>query len=185
MVYEPAEDSELLLESASKEVKSEDEVIEIGAGSGFVAEKLVGKCRWVVVTDISPFAVKLLKKKGLDVVRTDIAQGIKKKFSLVLFNPPYLELEDELKRDFWEDCSINGGKGGIEVLCRFLDTLRDFMEKDGRAIVVVSSLNIPKFFEEIKLRGFDYEILAVKRLFFEQLFAIKIFEQESAPRRSH
>lgn len=181
MVYEPAEDSELLLESALKEIRPEDDVIEVGAGSGFVAERLVGKCRSIMVTDISPHAVRILREKGLDVVRTDIARGIKKKFSLVLFNPPYLELEDELKRDFWKDCAINGGKDGIEVICRFLDTLRDFMDKNGRAVVIISSLNLPRFFEEVRRRGFDYKVLAVRKLFFEQLYAIKIFERERDP----
>jgi len=178
MIYEPAEDSELLLETSLKEVKCEDEVIEIGAGSGFVAERLKNRCRSILVTDISPFAVKLLRKKGFDVVRTDIAKGIRKKFSLVLFNPPYLELEEELKGDTWEDCAIHGGKGGMEVICRFLDSLREFMDKRGRAILIVSSHNIPKVFEEIKMRDFQYEILAERKLFFERLFAIKIFERE-------
>lgn len=39
-VYEPSEDSELLLEAALDEIGGEDEVIEIGVGSGFVSEKL-------------------------------------------------------------------------------------------------------------------------------------------------
>lgn len=178
MIYEPAEDSELLLETALEEVKPEDDVIEIGAGSGFVASRMVGKCKSLVVTDISPFAVKLLREKGFDVVRTDIAKGIRKKFSLILFNPPYLELEKELKRGFWEDCAVDGGKGGLEVICRFLDSLRDFMDRNGRAIIIVSSQNFPRFFEELKSRGFDFTVLAEKKLFFEKLFAIKIFERE-------
>ncbi|MCX8172833.1 MAG: methyltransferase [Archaeoglobaceae archaeon] len=178
MIYEPAEDSELLLETALREIKQDDEVLEVGAGSGFVAEKLLGKCRYLIVTDISPFAVKLLRNKGLDVVRTDIATGIKKKFTLILFNPPYLELEPELKRDLWQDCAINGGKGGLEVIKRFLDSIWDFMDKKGRAILIISSLNAPAFFEELKSRGLNFEILAERKMFFEKIFAIKIFEQE-------
>ena len=178
MIYEPAEDSELLLEAALKEVKTEDEVIEIGAGSGFVAERVREKCKYILVTEISPFAAKMLRKKDFDVVQTDIARGVRKRFSLVMFNPPYLELENKLKRGFYEDCAIDGGKGGIEVICRFLDSLRDIMDKDGRAILIVSSQNVPRVFEEIKIRGFKYEILAEKKLFFEKIFAIKIHEQE-------
>ncbi|NHW88548.1 MAG: methyltransferase [Archaeoglobales archaeon] len=177
MIYEPAEDSELLLRAALKEVKKDDTVIEIGAGSGFVAENLVDKCSFLLTTDISPFAVRELKKKKLNVIRTDIAKGVKKKFSLVLFNPPYLELENELKRGFWEDCSINGGKEGIEVISKFLDTLRDFMDKKGRAIIVVSSLN-PRVFDEIKKRGFIFEIIDEEKLFFEKLYAVKILLPE-------
>lgn len=182
MIYEPAEDSELLLEIALKEVKKEDEVLEIGAGSGFVAEKLLGKCRFLLVTDVSPLAVKELKKKGLEVIRTDIAKGIKKKFSLILFNPPYLELEDELKKGNWVDLAVNGGKGGLEVIRKFLDSLRSIMSENGRAILIVSSLNTPRVFEEVLLRGFRYEIVGERRLFFERLYAMKIYEQERDPR---
>ncbi|MEM2086158.1 MAG: methyltransferase, partial [Archaeoglobaceae archaeon] len=169
MIYEPAEDSELLLEVALREVNERDEVLEIGAGSGFVAEKLLGKCKSLLVTDISPYAVKELKKKGLDVLRTDLASGIKKKFSLVLFNPPYLELEEKLKRDPWADMAVNGGKEGLETIKRFLDTLRNFMSPKGRAILIASSINMPRIFEEIESRGFEYEIVAEKRLFFEKI----------------
>ncbi|MEG9195256.1 MAG: HemK2/MTQ2 family protein methyltransferase [Candidatus Methanoglobus sp.] len=178
MIYEPAEDSELLLEAAMKEVKPEDEVIEIGAGSGFVAEKIRGKCKYIMVTDISPFATRALREKGFDVVQTDIARGVRKRFSLVLFNPPYLELEIELKRGFYEDCAIDGGKGGIEVICRFLDSLREIMDEGGRALLIVSSQNASRVFEKMKLMGFQYEIIAERRLFFEKILAIKIREQE-------
>lgn len=181
MVYEPAEDSELLLEVALREVKEEDEVLEIGAGSGFVAEKLIGKCKILVVTDISPFAVKELRKKGLPVVRTDLAKGIKNKFSLVLFNPPYVELEEELKADYWEDRAVDGGKGGLEVISRFLDSLRELLSENGRAILIVSSLNMPRFFEEVKQRGFSCEIVGERKLFFEKLFAMKISERARDP----
>ncbi len=174
-IYEPAEDSELLLEATLKELRSEDDVLEVGAGSGFVAERIVGKCRFLLTTDISPIAVKELRKKGLNVVRTDIARGIKKKFSLVIFNPPYIELEDELKTGDWLDVAVNGGKHGIEVIVRFLDQLDEILAENGRAILIASSQNEPYVFQEIERRGFAYEIVAERKLFFEKLYAIKIF----------
>jgi release factor glutamine methyltransferase len=175
MIYEPAEDSELLLEVALKEVKDDDEVIEIGAGSGFVAEKIRERCKFLVTTDISPYAVKELRKKGLDAIRTDIAAGIKKKFSLVLFNPPYLELEEELKTGSWLDTAIDGGKHGIEVIKKFLDVLDEIMAEGGRAVIIFSSYNRPFVFDEIKVRGYEHEVVGERGLFFEKLYAIKIF----------
>ena len=120
MIYEPSEDSELLLEVALNEVCEKDEVIEIGVGSGFVSEKLICRCKFLVATDISPHAVKEAKKKGIEVVRTDLAKGVRKKFSLVLFNPPYLELEEELKTGDWIDKAIDGGKEGMKLYVDFL-----------------------------------------------------------------
>ncbi len=174
MIYEPAEDSELLLEAALKEVRPEDEVIEIGAGSGFVAERIAGKCRWVVVTDISPYAVKVLREKGLDAVRTDIARGIRKKFTLVLFNPPYLELEDEVRRGDWLDVAIDGGKGGVEVISHFLDSLPEIMGENGRAILIVSSQNEPQIHKLLEEKKISYEVVGKKELFFETLYALKL-----------
>ncbi|RLI72980.1 protein methyltransferase, partial [Archaeoglobales archaeon] len=162
------------LEAALDEICEEDEVIEIGVGSGFVSEKLKDKCKFLVATDISPYAVREAKKKGIEVIRTDLARGIKKRFSLVLFNPPYLELEEELKTGDWVDKAIDGGEKGVEIICRFLDYLDSLLNGKGKAILIVSSVNVPYVFDEIKKRGFRYEIVRQRRLFFEELFALKI-----------
>ncbi|WP_457550797.1 HemK2/MTQ2 family protein methyltransferase [Archaeoglobus sp.] len=173
-VYPPAEDSELLLEVALREVKPKDEVLEIGVGSGFVAERLKEKCRFLLATDINPFACMMAKEKGIDVVRTDLVKGIRKGFTLILFNPPYLELDENEKRGDWLEKAIDGGKGGIEVVCRFLDFVRDVLDEKGRIILIVSSFNVPHVFEEIEKRGFRWKILAKRYLFFEELYALKL-----------
>ena len=175
-VYPPAEDSELLLEAALKEVKAEDEVLEVGTGSGFVAFCIMDKCRFIVATDISPFAVKEAKKKGLEVIRTDLAKGIRKKFTLILFNPPYLELEEYEKTGDWLEKALDGGKHGIEVATRFLDEVEDVLAENGRIILIASSLNTPYIFKDIEKRGFKFEIMARRKLFFEELYALKLWK---------
>lgn len=173
-VYQPAEDSELLLETTLKEIKPNDEVLEVGVGSGFVAERIKDRCRFLLATDINPFAVKMAREKGIEVVRTDLVKGIKKRFTLILFNPPYLELDDEERRGDWLEKAIDGGKHGIEVTCRFLDLVGDVLAENGRIILIASSFNTPRVFEEIERRGFRWEILAKRYLFFEELYALKL-----------
>ncbi len=173
-VYPPAEDSELLLETALKEVREDDEVLEVGVGSGFVAERIKEKCRFLLATDINPYACKVVKEKGIDVVRTDLVKGIRKKFTLILFNPPYLELDEVEKKGDWIEKAIDGGKGGIEVICRFLDLVREVLDERGRIILIVSSFNVPHVFEEIEKRGFMWKIVAKRYLFFEELYALKL-----------
>ncbi len=173
-VYPPQEDSELLLEVALKEIKPDDDVLEVGVGSGYVAEKLKDRCRFLLTTDISPYAVREAKRKGLNVIRTDLTKGIRMKFTLILFNPPYLELSDEEKIGDWLERALNGGKHGIEVMVRFLDEVGDVLADDGRIILIISSYNTPHIFEEIKKRGFDFEIVAKRSLFFEELYALRI-----------
>ena len=173
-VYPPQEDSELLLETSLKEIEEDDEVLEVGVGSGYVSEKLKDKCRFLLATDISPFAVRVAKKKGLNVIRTDLVKGIKKKFTLILFNPPYLELSEEEKLGDWIEKAIDGGKHGIEVIVRFLDEVKDVLAENGRIILIVSSFNTPYVFKEIEKRGFKYEVAGTRRLFFEELYALKL-----------
>jgi release factor glutamine methyltransferase len=173
-VYPPSEDSELLLDAALKEIRREDEVLEVGVGSGFISSQLLDKCKLVIATDISPFAVKEAKSRGIEVIRTDIARGIRKKFTLILFNSPYLELEEFEKRSDWFEKAINGGKNGIEVILRFLDEIGELLAKNGRIILVVSSLNA-NVFEEIENRSFKFKIIGRRKLFFEELFALRLF----------
>lgn len=53
-VYIPAEDTYLLLEVACREVCPVDRVLEIGAGSGFIAAALEKVAALVLATDINP-----------------------------------------------------------------------------------------------------------------------------------
>lgn len=175
-VYPPAEDSQLLLEAALMEIREDDVVLEVGTGSGYVAANIRKYCKEVVATDISPHAVRAAKKEGIDAVRTDLFAGICGKFSLILFNPPYLELEEWERRGDWLEKAIDGGKGGIEVLTRFIRRLREVMGEGGRAIVILSSHTSNEVFRVIREEGLDYEITATKKLFFEELHAVRIFQ---------
>jgi len=177
-VYQPAEDSELLLQTALEEIRSTDVVLEVGTGSGFVASRIAGMCRLVVATDISPHAVREAKrsvKRDVEVIRTDLFSGLRRVFTLILFNPPYLELEDEEKRGDWMDLAIDGGRGGVNVAIRFLERLKEVMVENGRAILILSTLSDLKKVER-KCEELDYQIRAVsrKKLFFEELIAYKI-----------
>jgi release factor glutamine methyltransferase len=173
LVYPPSEDSELLLEVALKEVREDDEVLEVGVGSGFVSSRLIGKCKSVIGTDISPFAVKEAKSKGLEVVRTDIARGLRKKFSLILFNPPYLQLEDFEKCGDWIEKAIDGGKYGIEIILKFLEQVGEVMDDESRIILILSSTNSPHIMEKPESE-FLIEVIGRKKMFFEELFALKL-----------
>jgi release factor glutamine methyltransferase len=175
MLYPIAEDTELLLEASLEEVRKEDVVLEVGTGSGFVADKISKRCRLLVASDINPFAAKKAMELGLQVVIADLLKPFRKKFSLILFNPPYLELEEFEKKGDWTEKAIDGGRRGVEVIERFLSELDGAMVEGGRAILIHSSLNLPEIYEVLESDGFKYEILKEKKLFFERLYAIKVF----------
>lgn len=64
-VYEPAEDSFLMVEAILREVQRSDGILEIGTGSGIVSIEDMAQ---VIATDISPHAVKCAKLNGIDVL---------------------------------------------------------------------------------------------------------------------
>lgn len=93
-VYPPSDDSLLLAES----VQPRGRVLEIGTGSGVVAIHLAKQGHKVVATDINPEAIANARENSrlngvedrVEVVRTDLMDGIKGPFDTVVFNPPYL-----------------------------------------------------------------------------------------------
>ena len=118
-VYQPAEDTFLLLRAAQKEVTGEDLVLEVGTGSGYIAS-MISVCRRVVATDINPHAVRTAHNYGIEVIRTDVARGLKSGlFDLIVFNPPYLPTAPSERIDDWLEYALDGGPEGLDVIARF------------------------------------------------------------------
>lgn len=93
-IYQPAEDTLLLLKSALEEARPEDSAIEIGCGRSLISREIAPLVKSILSTDINPHAVRLAKEFGLEVVRADLFRGIAAEFDLVIFNPPYLQSID-------------------------------------------------------------------------------------------
>ena len=118
-VYQPAEDTYLLLRAALAEARPEDLALEIGCGSGFISQELAGKVGRLIATDINPHAVLAAKARGVEVIRADIFQGIKGKFDMILFNPPYLPTKPEERIGQWIDYALDGGESSRRPLANF------------------------------------------------------------------
>lgn len=155
-VYEPAEDTFLLLESIK--VKPKDNVLEIGTGCGIIALECASNGANVVCTDINPYAIKLTKhnfnknkafiKGKFEIRKGDLFSAIKKneKFDVIIFNPPYLPTK---KNEFvwglgWFDIATNGGVEGLSLIKRFIKDLRKYLSFDGKAHFVFSTLGDKK-----------------------------------------
>ncbi len=178
-VYPPSEDTYLLLRAAISEAKETDSVIEIGCGSGLISKSLSSRVRSILATDINPHAVKAAASLGVPVIRTDLFQGIRCRFDLILFNPPYLPSEEGIDIDKMDDCwlslAIDGGRDGRDVIKRFLQGVKEIMSRDGRALLLVSSLSGLDEVEEIARRsGLHTEIVAKERYFFEELYVLRL-----------
>jgi release factor glutamine methyltransferase len=170
-VYPPSEDTYLLRDAALDDVRSDDVVLEVGTGSGVVAEALAKEARCVVATDVNPDAVRAARQRGVSAVRTDLAAALDAQFDLVVFNPPYLPDEERTPDDALSD-ALGGGETGREVAERFLDSVPRVLAPNGRVLMIASSLSGVEVFEERD----DYEASRADsdRYFFEEIVVLRL-----------
>ncbi|KHJ88641.1 hypothetical protein OESDEN_11563 [Oesophagostomum dentatum] len=115
-VYEPAEDTFLLMDAIEKDIQklrdlSPKIVLEIGCGSGVVStfvNQALGGDVTSFATDYNPDALECTVETGrlngvkIEVVRTDLDSGLdhlENKVDVLLFNPPYVPTENDPKND--------------------------------------------------------------------------------------
>jgi release factor glutamine methyltransferase len=174
-VYSPEEDTFLLLKAANSEAKASDLTLEIGCGSGLISQELAYKVRGILATDINPHAVRATKANGIETIRADLFSGIKGKFDLILFNPPYLPTNSKERTQQWINYALDGGVSGRDTIGRFIGDLRDHLRPGGRALLLISSLTGLNEVKGIALAaGLDVTEVASSRCFFEQLYVLRL-----------
>ena len=171
MIYEPSEDSFLLSKYVEKYASGK--VLDIGSGSGIQAESALMKTKEVLAVDINKEVVKLLKKKNINAKYSDLFSNVNGKFDLIIFNPPYLP--EEKHEDSETKLVTTGGKYGYEILERFFKDAKKFLNKNGKILIVFSSLtNKKKIDSLIKKYIFKSKLLEEKKIFFESLYVYLI-----------
>lgn len=164
-VYQPSDDTFLLARAAEAEVRPDDRVIEIGTGSGYVSAAVRDRAAFLVATEINPHAAGAASERGIAVVRTDLIQGIRGRFDLILFNPPYLPTRPEERIDDWLEYALDGGPEGRTVIERFSREIPDILAPGGRILLLVSSLTGPAIVGEIfRKAGMRTEPVLSRRL---------------------
>lgn len=172
-VYPPSEDSILLTESL--DIRIGEKVLEIGTGSGIVSIQCALNGADVVCGDINPRAVALARRNvaangvDIDVRETDVYSNIEGRFDTIVFNLPYLPVEDEGElAKAW-----SGGPDGLGPLPRLLEGAPEHLLPDGRVVVVVSSL-MDRAGLDKTLEGYEVKVLGELPLFFERLEVLEI-----------
>ncbi len=168
-MYLPLEDSYFLSSELEKFLKNKNKklnILDIGAGSGIQAKTCLKLgFNKVICADIDNEALSYLKKQKLKAIKSDLFSKIKRKFSLIIFNPPYLP---EHKYDKAKDTS--GGIKGDETILDFLNQAKSHMNKDSKILLLLSSLTPRKRINNlIKNLNYKKTKLAEKKLFFEKL----------------
>ncbi len=178
-VYEPAEDTFLLIENL--DIKRSDDVLEIGTGTGLIAVCAAQRSRGVVATDINDYALQCAVKNtitnrtyNVELRKGNLFKPVQdQKFDLILFNTPYLPTNENEKIDEELNTAWDGGVRGRETIDRFLDEVSDHLKPNGRVQLVQSSLSDnEKTLSKLEELGFDAKITASEKCFFEEIVVI-------------
>jgi len=187
-VYPPAADTYLLLDTIT--IEPTDSVLDVGCGAGLATLVAASRALRVVSIDISLLAVRNtsenLRKNGLGhnvtIVQSDLFIGLSNaaKFSMIMFNPPYLP-EDDMNTEM--DHALVGGKDGSELTQRFVSEASSHITEDGILYVIVSTLEdtdaIIRTFNE---HNFQVEQVNETPLFFEKIQVLKgVFKGHTGP----
>ena len=183
MVYQPAEDSDLLARTARSQATPGARALDVGTGSGYVAEVLDEAGVDVVAADLNPEACREAADRGVPVVRADLLDPFQDgAFDIVTFNPPYLPTEPDKEWDDWMEHALSGGEDGRRLVDPFLDEVERVLAPGGRVFLLISSLtgigDVQRYAHE---RGLAGEILADEAHPYERLVVIR-FERQGDQR---
>lgn len=178
-VYPPAADTYLLLDAITLEPN--DIVLDVGCGAGLATLVAASKARRVISLDISHLAVRNtiqnLRRNDLgnnvSVVQSNLFGCLSNsaKFSIIMFNPPYLPADD---MNTEMDHALIGGEDGSELTEQFIKDAPSFLVEGGRLYVVVSTLeNINAIKRAFKDSRFQVDIVNETSLFFEKIQVLK------------
>ncbi|XP_002921160.2 LOW QUALITY PROTEIN: methyltransferase N6AMT1 [Ailuropoda melanoleuca] len=159
-VYEPAEDTFLLLdalEAAAAELTGVEICLEVGSGSGVVSAflaSIIGPQALYMCTDINPEAAACTletaqcNKVHIQPVITDLVKGLlprlKEKVDLLVFNPPYVVTPPEEVGSHGVEAAWAGGRNGREVMDRLFPLAPDLLSPRGLFYLVTIKENNPE-----------------------------------------
>lgn len=166
-VYEPAEDSFLLIDALEKDLeyikaKNPTFCLEVGSGSGIVvtAFGMAFPQTFCLSTDINFKACVMSQetavhnKVNLGVCNMDLASSfIDNVFDVIIFNPPYVVTDSEECGGRDITASWAGGAKGREITDRLLNMIPKKLAKNGVFYLLLIEENIPD--EVVKIMS-DY-----------------------------
>jgi len=141
------------------------------------------KANKVVAVDVNPHAVACTKRNAeyngvaarietrlgdlFDAIETD------EEFDLILFNSPYLPIEEDERRD-WIEKAWAGGKNGRTVIDRFINNVSRHLTKGGKILLVQSSLsNVEETLNRFSQHKLNATIVHEEKSLFEKITMIR------------
>ncbi|CAH1390671.1 unnamed protein product [Nezara viridula] len=187
-VYEPMEDSFLLLDTLEEELPlirnlNPAIILEIGSGSGIIISSLAGACQnsFCMAIDINPTAclatenTAKLNGTSVNAIQGDLVNGLKLKnlIDVLVFNPPYVPSEDKAGNELI-DKAWAGGVDGRATTNRLFPYLNDLMsEKSVGYLVAISENNPLEMCTILENMGFKADNIKSRRILGEYLSILR------------
>lgn len=192
-VYEPAEDTFLLMDALEKDVVFITSIrpvvcLEVGCGSGavsaFIASLLGPSNAVYFCTDVNAAATALTVRTGqhndtpLQPVCCDLVGPLKCRLhhcvDVLIFNPPYVETPHQQVGSGQLEASWAGGVKGRQVMDRLFVHVAGLLSERGVFYVVVVADNDPRDVKEFCEKvGLDVETVLERRAGSERLSVLR------------
>jgi len=164
-------------------VNKDARVLDMRTGCGILALLAAKKASKVVAVDISPQAVHCarmnaeLSRSGrtIDVRLGNLFEAIRdsERFDLILFNAPYLPTENDEAKD-WLEKAWSGGRNGRNVIDQFIDNASNHLARNGRILMVQSTLsNVKSTLEHFSQHGLHAIVVKSRKMDFESIVLIE------------
>ncbi|XP_069744851.1 methyltransferase N6AMT1 isoform X1 [Narcine bancroftii] len=160
-VYDPAEDTFLLMDALEKDVKEIRRLcpsicLEVGTGSGVVSvflASMIGPNSFYLCTDINSLAanctLESARQNGVNIqpIITDLVTGLfprlQNQVDVLIFNPPYVVTPTEEVGSRGIKASWAGGERGREVMDRFFPQVSSLLSSRGVFYLITVQENDP------------------------------------------
>lgn len=153
-VLDPRPETEIIIERTLELFEKHESFrfLDIGTGSGCILLSIAKEFRrsYGIGIDVNEKAIAVARKnkKDLHVENVEIKNvdwnyfEPKKKFDLIVSNPPYIKTADISKlddsvKDFDPHIALDGGENGLEAYEQLSDLIKDWLNPDGKVLLEI------------------------------------------------
>ena len=158
--FEPTITTDLIIESASKNIIKDSSILDLGCGSGVVAialSKISKFNHFIFASDLSKTVEKIVKKNAVKnkveivVKRSNLFENWDRKFDYIIDDVSGISSEVAKISPWFENISCESGVNGDLLTRKVLRESPSFLEKNGTIFFPVISLsNVSLILEEAK-----------------------------------